>query len=145
MIGPWRPSGDHLWDEHLEATYKKWEGTKYWAGQQLRGVYVDCIGFACGFLDDLLGRQPYAPVPSSEEELLAHFPLVRLRGHHSRPGDLIFVGKEGPSHALIVAPKKNVIWHCPGNPGSYVTQSGLHALALYGFIPRAAFRLKARL
>lgn len=135
-----------------------WADTRYGSGQRCRGVLADCIGFVFGAIDDLDGR-PRAQAPSmppdtalhdpasSSEALRAlralYEPVEALTSPEVQPFDILCVGPSlgGPSHAMLVGPAKNTIWHC--TPGAGVHQAGWSLGAGYEVL-HGAFRIGDR-
>lgn len=151
MISKWEP-GDGRVDERLLTILREWEGTKHWKGQQIKGLYTDCLGFVCGVLDDLMGR-PVAPPPAGAVDagpesirlLLDSYPLVEQAVCDSVvPGDVILIGPRGEAgrHAMIVGPERMSLWHCPGTSRSCVTRTGLQGIYSFGFEVFRRFSLK---
>jgi hypothetical protein len=116
-----------------------WEGTSYGSGQRLKGVAADCIGFACGALDELDGRARagYGLLPPDSalhnrqgcfKAVAAlrrrYMPCSRLRTKQAEPFDFVVVGPSGggPGHLALVGPQKNTLWHCA--QGSGVRRAG---------------------
>jgi hypothetical protein len=122
----------------MENILLAWQGTEYGSGQRCRGSAADCIGFACGALDDIDGRSrardPRVPADSclhdperSREairDLLAVYaPWEAVHGP-LQPFDAVLAGPAGggPGHVLLVGPRRNTLWHCSQALG--VHQSG---------------------
>ena len=116
-----------------------WEGTKYGSGQSCRGALADCIGFVFGAIDDLDGRPRArsATMPpdtalhdpeTSSEALRAlralYEPIEVISSAYVQPFDIVVVGPSlgGPSHAMLVGPQKNTLWHA--TPASGVHRAG---------------------
>lgn len=116
-----------------------WEGTRYGSGQRCRGVLADCIGAVFGCIDDLDGR-PRAQAPSMPPDSAVHDPstaaaalralrelyqpIESLSGVEVQPFDIVVVGPlgGGPSHAMLVGPQRNTLWHC--TPGAGFHRAG---------------------
>lgn len=96
--------------------------------QQVKGRAVNCLRFACGVWDDLFGwrrklprdlpgdagiHSPGAAMRALRDLLLVYPEHVRVRGRDVQPGDLVVVGPAlaGPTHAYIVGPRPNTLWH----------------------------------
>lgn len=136
----WKPlvrNHDRICDP-LRHELRGWEGTPYGAGQQCKGVAVDCVRFVCGVLDVMYGTKQ--DVPRLPQDMSMHdrpgalaamkficglYPHVKHdRGSRIMfPGDVVVVGERGagPGHALIVGPDPGTLWqagskevHCTG-------------------------------
>ena len=112
----------------MENVLLAWLGTEYGSGQRCRGVAADCIGFACGALDDVDGRSR-AKDPRVPADVCLHDPeraraairdLLEVYEPWEpvrdllQPFDLIVAGPAGggPGHALLVGPRRNTLWQC---------------------------------
>lgn len=118
-------------ESRIDGILMGWKDTKYQPGQQCKGVAADCVGFVCGVLDELMGREqtPREILPqdaafharaSAEAGMRA---IARLYSpmefrHASEmwtlePGDIVVTGCEGggPGHAMFVGAKPNELWH----------------------------------
>ena len=118
----------------MQVVLESWEGTKYGSGQRCRGVLADCVGAVFGCIDDVDGR-PRAQAPTMPPDSALHDPdtsaaaLAALRalyepvevlsGSDVQPFDILVVGPAfgGPSHAILVGPQKNTLWHCTPSSG----------------------------
>lgn len=158
----WEPLEDELALAALERKLELWRGTRYGIGQQCRGIAADCVRFVCGVLDDLTGaRNDVVTLPPDtcfHDPDLAREGMHRVRALYDptveiadgtvQPGDIIVTGPKGtgPSHALIVGPRKNTAWHCAaphGNRGG-VSIIGMRAIYIIGHVVYTVFRLSER-
>lgn len=116
-----------LFEARLEQVLRSWEGTPYMAGQQLRGVGVDCVRFVAAVLDELLGRAP-TPIETLPPDASLHnrvgaicgmrairkrfMPNAPVQDGPLEPGDIVVTGpvSGGPGHAMIVGSSR-VLWH----------------------------------
>jgi len=125
--------------QRLREILNSWRGTPYRAGQQRKGVGVDCVRFVCGVYDELQNTE--TPIQALPGDLALHKPdsaraamRLLLRSFGGRvaevgeqiflsPGDTIVSGMPGggPGHAMIVGPWPE-IWHASR---SGVVQTGL--------------------
>lgn len=144
--------------ERMRDTLATWGGTKYGSGQRCRGVLADCIGAVFGLIDDLDGR-PRAQAPSMPPDVALHdpersaealqalralyAPVEVVKGREVQPFDILVVGPSlaGPSHAMLVGPQPNTIWHC--SPSSGLNWTGWALGAGYETF-RGAFRIGDR-
>ncbi|MEK7425261.1 MAG: hypothetical protein AAB131_15630, partial [Actinomycetota bacterium] len=117
----WAP-GDEQTSSRLRAILEPWLGTPYVAGQRLRGVGADCVGFACSVMDEMLGRSDTPRERLPRDAALNHpvkaraFMRVMLEryapveevapGKVALPGDIFVTGAlgGGPGHVIIVGP-----------------------------------------
>lgn len=142
----WAPLPAEL--SHIEpkisAAFEAWSKTKYRSGQSCKGVDADCIGYACGIIDEVDGRKraQSATLPSdaalhnpqlAEKAVLAirrlydpaDFVLPDESGIiHAQPMDILVVasGAGGPGHMMLVGIEQNTLWHC--SPMSGANKSG---------------------
>jgi len=135
--------------ERLAAVLHSWEDTPYSSTQAVRGVGVYCTAFVCGVLDDLyrvdeptpLNKIPHdvsmhcgASARAGLRWFMRHYPCAdRLWSITSadeeneiievQPGDVLITGPVGggPGHAIMIGPRKNVMWQASG---SYVHYTG---------------------
>jgi len=142
----WSPLPENLarLEERILSSLKSWEGTKYRSGQRLRGVDADCIGFSCGQIDIMDGRQR-AVSPMLPSDAALHDPagardaVATIRRLYDpaelvlpnedgqilvQPMDILIAesGAGGPGHMMLVGPEKNTLWHCTQMTG--VTKTG---------------------
>lgn len=141
----------------LGLVLEQWQGTPYRAGQQVRGMGVDCVRFVAAVLDELRGTTtPIETLPNdasmhTREGAIASmlnikraFMPCELVGDNSlEPGDVLVTGPRdgGPGHALIVGDQMNVLWES-SNTG--VRRVGKSALARNGYELFYAYRLANR-
>ncbi len=126
-------------EERMHDVLLDWEGTRYGSGQRCRGVLADCIGAVFGCIDDLDGRSraqsPSMPAdvalhdPETSSEALhalreLYEPVEVVSGRDVQPFDILVVGPQlaGPSHAMLVGPQPNTLWHC--TPGAGFHRAG---------------------
>lgn len=141
MPAAWTPIDEELTPvlERLLGILDGWRGTPYASGQRRRGSGADCVGFVCGALDDLDGRarasdprippdtalhDPRKSVSAVRGLLETYLPWERVESGLLQPGDVLVVGPRGagPSHAMLVGPVRNTVWHCTAGAG--VHQAG---------------------
>lgn len=109
------------------------------AGQQLKGVGVDCIRFGTGFADEMYGYKRI-DTPRLPQDMMLHdkktamramrfirrlyMPNIIVTDGTIEPGDWLIVGElgGGPGHLMVAGSKPNTLWHAL-KPG--VTQTGM--------------------
>jgi len=139
--------------DRLTSVLSGWEGTRYLAGCQAKGVGVDCVRFVSGVLDELQGsdtKLERLPQDSSFHAKDKCFAALRtfLTGYEHevvegplQPGDVIVAGPRGggPGHALITG--TNCLWHCDSKS---VTRTGLTFPLAGSYYFKKSFRLMNR-
>ena len=126
----WRPSSCEKAEQltsHLETVLRSWRDTPYMAGQQAKGVGVDCVRFVTAVLDELLGlsrtetpRLPPDRAMHDRKGAIATMRLIRrlyppvetIRDKVVEPGDILIVGQStgGPGHVILVGVRPNTLW-----------------------------------
>lgn len=119
-------------EQRLVEVLDRWRGTPYMAGQQMRGVGVDCVRFVAAVLDEFYLREP-VPIETLPTDAALHARdsaiagMKRLRELYMpndpvedgslEPADVLVTGPKngGPGHAMIVGPRRNQLWHAAGN------------------------------
>jgi len=111
-------------EQRLYKILLSWEDTPYCAGQQCRGVAVDCVRFVSAVLDEMLcmsNKMERLPQDASFHnpqlvkrgfrKFLKRYPSVKVEGA-VQPGDVLIMGPKngGPGHAAIVGLRG--YWHC---------------------------------
>jgi hypothetical protein len=138
---PWEPLPAGIGSlSQIEKALERWRDTPYASGQRSAGYGADCIGFACGAVDDVDGRprasDPRVPADSclhdpersraAVRRLLAVYePWIEIpKGDPLQPLDFLVVGPAGggPGHVILVGPRRNTLWHCTLSAG--VHQAG---------------------
>jgi hypothetical protein len=109
------------------------------AGQQVKGVGVDCVRLICRILDELHGLEetPLANIPAdasmhdragTQRVMLAimhaYQPWIRVEDNSIEPGDIVVVGPPagGPGHGMMVTTRRNTLIHADQNE---VTLAGM--------------------
>lgn len=124
-------------ERRLGMILESWEGTPYCAGQQVRGVGVDCVRFGTAVLDELYRRTSVTPCPRLPQDISMHDKVgalgglkfflrqypnhVRVNASEVEPGDCIVTGPQGggPGHLMIVGPRENTLWQASGHGVHY--------------------------
>ena len=111
-----------------------WRGTRYAAGQSVRGVATSCIGFVGSIVRELAAidfatkaeiptdTAFHSPVRARSEmrRILRAFgaELEVVEGDTVQPADIVVTGpsRGGPAHLLVVGWRRNTLWevgsHC---------------------------------
>lgn len=122
----WSP-GDEPTRIRVGAALEPWLGTPYVAGQGLRGVAADCVGFACSLLDELLEREPTPRErlprdaalndPASARTFMRwmvrrYDPVEEVDDRVALPGDVLVtaVRGAGPGHVIVVGHEPRTTW-----------------------------------
>jgi len=135
----------------IEKIIHEWEGTRYQAGCQTKGVAVDCVRFVSGVLDELYGEGkvdlPRLPQDISFHDregsmaglkhFLTHYPHVEADLNQLQPGDVIVAGPRdgGPGHGLICG--ETSMWHCDSRS---VDMAGLCLNPVGAYFIKKAYR-----
>lgn len=137
------------YETRLAAILASWNGTPYMAGQQCRGVGVDCVRFVCAVLDELYRQEP-VPIETLPSDAALHaresaigamkkirdcyMPNDAIEDGTMEPGDILVTGPAngGPGHAMIVGTRPNQLWHAAGD-GVHVTalHASVHVFRVY--------------
>lgn len=125
-------AGDEPTRGRLRAILEPWLGTPYVAGQRLRGVAADCVGFVCAVMDEMLGRADTPRERLPRDAALNHPARARAfmrtmleryapveevaPGEAALPGDILVTGVlgGGPGHVIIVGPDPCTTWQAGG-------------------------------
>lgn len=114
----------------LRVVLESWRGTPCKDGEALKGTRANCATFVWAVMLELHRPNP-APEPFLFRMADVHhgphpaalaavgrfketFHLEQIEGSEVRPGDILVAGPAhgGPSHLMIVGPRKNTVWHC---------------------------------
>ncbi len=127
----WKPldfEGSDIVTARIEKACRRWQHTRYMAGQQVPDMGVDCVRLVCGIMDELYGVKHEIPRGIQDQSL--HDPegaqtvtdlLCEYYPDHTsldngdrcvEPGDVIVTGhaQGGPGHAILVGAQKNTLW-----------------------------------
>lgn len=150
----WRPIGAKI-EARINAVMGAWLGTPYMAGQQVRGLGVDCVQLVGGVLDDLYRSPSPTPIPrlrgdSGIHSLRAGFSTIHairqaykssvVRDDTIEPGDILitratadFRGPLRPGHAMVAAVRPGIVLHAvPGGDVHFTSiQSGPPIIRIY--------------
>lgn len=110
--------------ERVESVCESWYRTPYASGQIVKKRASYCAAFPVAVLDELFGVTERIPKlafqKSKDAKRNLKFMLERYKDYCSvlhlepellEPGDVLVLGKEGPTHCLIVGGTKNHFWH----------------------------------
>ena len=140
----------------LEYVLESWRDTPYMAGQRCKKGGVDCVRFVCAVLDEITGTDHSVVTLPQDAALHARREAIRamsrirhlysaatIRGLVVEPGDVIVMApaRGGPSHAAIVGPRLNTVWHA--TPGG-VAQTSCEGILGCDFELNRIYRLKDR-
>lgn len=149
--------------ERLASVLASWEDTPYSSTQAVRGVGVYCTAFVCGVLDDLYRVERPTPLNTIPHDVsmhcgassraglrwfLRHYPTAdRIYSATTaedgeqvevQPGDILITGPVGggPGHAILIGPRRNVMWQASGAHVHYTgfcVPTGYMLYAVYRF------------
>lgn len=100
----WVALPDPRVEDRILRVYESWVGTRYMAGQQAKGMAVDCVNLVGGVLDELFRRNAPTPIPrlagatgigpastglAAAGVLRRQFPSEQCRDGTIEPGDVI--------------------------------------------------------
>lgn len=137
----------------VETICASWQGTGYGLNRRTKGVYVDCVHFVAGVLDELFGSSHSSSLNSLLPDACVHNrrgvasimrKWLRLYPHDLvvdgslEAGDVVLLGPNGEetstSHVLI-AGECAKLWHATSGPGvcyiGYVLPQGLRLRAVF--------------
>lgn len=157
------PDSERRIAERLASVLHSWEDTPYSSSQAERGVGVYCTAFVCGVLDDLFRAEKKTPLNKIPHDVsmhcgassraglrwfLRHYPTAdRIYSITTadegeivdvQPGDVLITGPigGGPGHAIMIGPRKNVMWQASGMAVHYTgffVPMGYMLYAVYRF------------
>ena len=120
-------AGDEATRSRIRNVLEPWKGTPYVAGQRLKGVGTDCVGFACSVMDELLSRSetPRERLPRDSAlndprkarefmrlMLERYSPMEEIADGVALPGDILVTGGlgGGPGHVIVVGHDQMTTW-----------------------------------
>lgn len=131
------PASDRV-TKRIAKVLQGWYHTPYVAGQQQRGVGVDCVRFFAGVVDELYGTQR-VPLDRMPQDMAMHdregaigvlrtmlrtYPeLAVVTDGSVEPMDVLVVAHPagGPGHVMLGGPQRNTLWHAGTR---HVTKAG---------------------
>lgn len=139
------------WQTELDRVLQSWAHphTPWMAGQQLKGVGVDCVRFVVGVMDELHGVNLPA-IPRLPQDMSLHdragamrvaraieerYPHLVVGDGRLEPGDVLVrkIGAGGgPGHVMIMGVRPGEVWHATSGVGvvrasmAFPTDSLLH-------------------